>query len=108
MNEVETGSHIGAPYEEEEPQNIDEEVANSFIFTFAGKEALGSDSVDTLKRIPQIEIDQFLNEIKESSPEDFKRFVQFYDKKKRNADTPDDMSYLRTLARGFAEWKNNN
>ena len=108
MESVETGSHIGAPYEEDSPEKSNQALEYSFVYAVCGPSATDRESLDQVARIDRDDMDNFMMSLKSSSPEDYKRMNEIFDRRHSNAVTPDDAMYVKTVAKGFVEWKESN
>lgn len=108
MNSIETSSHVGAPYEEESPEKSNQALEDSFVYAICGPSETDQESLDQVAPIDKNDLDGFMTSLKSSSPEDFNRMNEIFDRRQRNAVTPDDAMYVKTAAKGFVEWKENN
>lgn len=108
MNFIETGSHVGAPYEEESSEKSNQTLEDGFVLAICGPSETDQESVGEVAQIDDKDIRAFILSLKSSSVEDYQRMNEIFDRRQKNAVTPDDAMYVKTVAKGFVEWKESN
>lgn len=102
MNSVETGTNVGGPVEEERPEISNKALEDSFIHAIGGS-LDDRESLDDTVKIDEEEITSFLDSLRLSSPRDFNNIREI--RMRGTADS--EKNYIRTVAKGFVEWREN-